>query len=109
MPKQPKKSLSKQEQNIIDATSGGGINSRPVFKGPNSGRDIPLAPSPEPRTMMDLKNIHTGPAKTDPGVVKAQADKAKANSAVKKYAQGVVISKKDEKANPNDFKYLKNK
>jgi hypothetical protein len=27
--------------------------------------------------------------------------------AIKKAQQGVVVSKKDEKANPNDFKYLR--
>ncbi len=31
----------------------------------------------ETRTMMDLKNIHTGDDKSDPGVLKAKADKAK--------------------------------
>lgn len=32
-----------------------------------------------------LSNIYTGPAKTNPGVLKAKADKAKADSSVKAY------------------------
>jgi len=81
MQEKPKKKLTKQQQNMIDATTGGGINSRPVFTGPNSyilpkhRPDTPLAPTPEPRFM----------------------------------AEGVVISKKDENAHPEDFKYLKKK
>jgi hypothetical protein len=96
----PKKKLTKQEQNTKDATTGGGINSRPVFTGPNSyilpNRDIPLATTPEPKIVTDLKsNLKI---------------KAKKETAIPKYvATGVVISKKDEKAHPEDFKYLKNK
>ena len=33
----PVKKLTKQQKNIKDATTGNGVNSRPVFKGPNSG------------------------------------------------------------------------
>ena len=85
-----------------------------MIQRPKYGRpDTPLAETPEPRTMMDLKNIYTGPAKTDPGVLKAQANKAKRDDVAKNYskkvASGVVISKKDEKANPDDFKFLKKK
>ena len=29
------------------------------------------------KTMYDFNNVHTGDAKTDPGVLKAKADKAK--------------------------------
>jgi len=49
----PKKKLTKQEQNLIDATRM--ENMRPVFKGPNSyivptkkRPDTPLAPTPKP-------------------------------------------------------------
>jgi len=49
----PKKKLTKQEQNLIDATQM--KNMRPVFKGPNSyivptqkRPDTPLAPTPKP-------------------------------------------------------------
>jgi hypothetical protein len=31
----------------------------------------------ERRTMMDLKNIHTGSNETNPGILKAKAEKAK--------------------------------
>lgn len=54
--KPKKKKLTKQEQNLIDVTTGGGINSRPVFTGPNSyilptkRPDTPLAPTPVPAT-----------------------------------------------------------
>jgi len=47
----PKKKLTKQEQNLIDAANM--ENMRPVFKGPNSyivptkRPDTPLAPTPE--------------------------------------------------------------
>ena len=79
MQEKPKKKLTKQEQNIQDATQMKGM--RPVFKGANSyiiptkRPDTPLAPTPEPKGI----------------------------------ATGVVISKKDEKAHPEDFKYLKRK
>lgn len=38
----------------------------------------------EQRTMMDLANIHTGTAKTNPGVLKAKEEKAKNDAAIKK-------------------------
>lgn len=51
--KKPQKKLTKQEQNLKDATEM--KNMRPVFKGPNSylipsGKrpDTPLAPTPNP-------------------------------------------------------------
>lgn len=47
-----------------------------------TNRDYPLAPTPEPTTPKKEKQV---------------------------YATGVVISKKDEKAHPEDFKYLKRK
>ncbi len=52
-PKKKVKKLTKQEQNLIDATQM--KNMRPVFKGPNSyilpvkRPDTPLAPSPTPK------------------------------------------------------------
>lgn len=54
MQEKPKKKLTKQEQNLIDATQM--KNMRPVFKGPNSNilpnkrPDTPLAPTPTPTT-----------------------------------------------------------
>lgn len=86
----------------------------------NVSRDIPLAPTSEPKFMDGLtvnpNTIYTGPAKTSPGVLKAQADKAKRNEVAKNYKKnnggystGVQVSPKDEKAHPEDFKYLKNK
>jgi hypothetical protein len=51
MQEKPKKKLTKQEQNIIDATQM--RNMRPVHKGPNAYKipkrpDTPLAPTPKP-------------------------------------------------------------
>jgi len=46
--------------------------------------DTPLAPTPKPVSMGKSKKDNNGG-----------------------YAEGVVISKKDEKAHPEDFKYLK--
>jgi hypothetical protein len=45
--KKNKKELSQQEQNILDATKM--KNMSPVFKNSSSGRDTPLAPTPEPQ------------------------------------------------------------
>lgn len=72
---------ARQEKNIKDATQM--VNMRPVFKTSSSGRDIPLAPTPNP---------------TSPKV-----------ASKKKVAEGVVISRKDELNHPEDFAYLKNR
>ena len=57
--KPKKKKLTMQEQNIVDATTGGGINSRPVFSGANpypaKRPDTPLAPTPTPVTKKKTK------------------------------------------------------
>ena len=89
-----------------------------MIQRPKYGRpDTPLAETPKPKFMDGLtinqNTIHTGSAKTDPGVLKAQANKAKRDVVAKNYskkvASGVVISKKDEAAHPEDFKFLKKK
>jgi len=55
--------------------------------------DTPLATSPTPKNVVKAKAIvKTKPVKNNGG-----------------YAEGVVISKKDELAHPEDFKYLKRK
>ena len=38
-------------------------------------------------TMYNLDKVHTGSAKTHPGVVKAQADKAKRDSVIAAYSK----------------------
>ena len=99
--KKNKKELSQQEQNILDATQM--KNMRPVFKNSSSGRDTPLAPTPSTVSMRDemaKSQVMGGALK----LVQEKKNKDKAN----KYSEGVVVSKKDEKNNPKDFKYLKN-
>lgn len=54
----------------------------------NVSRDIPLAPTPEPISVMRGKSL-----------------KAPNGG----YSTGVQVSPKDEKAHPEDFKYLKKK
>jgi hypothetical protein len=58
------------------------------------GRDYPLSESPTPKpiqdtapklTMFDYGNIHTGDAKSHPGVLKAKSDKRKSDAAVAEY------------------------
>jgi hypothetical protein len=44
--------------------------------------------------MYDFKNVHTGPDNTNPGVLKAQADKKKRDAAVLKYKKTTRIKKK---------------
>jgi len=43
--------------------------------------------------MYDFKNIYTGSSKTNPGVLKAKADKAKSDSAVSSYKKKSDIQK----------------
>jgi hypothetical protein len=51
--------------------------------------------------MNDFKNIHTGSAKTHPGVLKAKADKAKRDSILAEYKKKTVSSTTNKKKAPD--------
>lgn len=96
-----KKKLTKQEQNISDATQM--KNMRPVF-----GRDTPLSATPEPvgmREEMIKSQVRGGAMK----LMQEKRQKDSAKKSLERYAEGVIVSNKDEKNNPKDFEYLKNK
>lgn len=59
--------------------------------------DTPLAPTPQPNKI-NASNSN-----------KKKVEARRAAAVPKNPAQGVVVSTKDEKAHPEDFKYLKNK
>jgi len=44
--------------------------------------------------MYDFKNVHTGPDSTNPGVIKAQADKKKRDAVVSAYKKTTKTKKK---------------
>jgi hypothetical protein len=80
--------------------------------------DTPLAATPEPKRMVSATiNPINGKVSVDginledikkPKMLRAVKEKLPSKGKnVQKVAMGVVISKKDEKAHPEDFKYLK--
>jgi hypothetical protein len=72
---------------------------------PKKRPDTPLAPTPEPVNVVKGKILKSENKPVN--VVKGKILKSENNNGG--YAEGVVISKKDEKAHPEDFKYLKRK
>lgn len=88
----PVKKLTKQQQNMKDATTGNGVNSRPVFKGPNSG---PRAKT----TLGGAKNGKSFPDLNKDGkitkadILKGRGVIAKKGATVKKAKSGASVKK----------------